>query len=84
MVIVFVPTLRLIGVLAVPDVTAMPFTVTVALLLAMVGVTVIVPVAFGTLSASVAGTVWPCEKPALVINENRVLFGDLASLTTTV
>lgn len=81
---VFAPTFNKIGADAWPEVTATVFTVTVAVLSAMVGVTEMVPVAFGTLSARVVGTVCPCEKPASVVNENKVLFGDLASFTTTV
>jgi len=49
-VIVFVPTFRLIGPDAVPDVTVVPFTVTVALASEVVGVTVMLVVALLTLA----------------------------------
>ena len=83
-VMVFVPTFS--GMLddGWPEVTAALFTVTVALASAIVGVTVMLLVAFGTLSVSVVGTVWPCDSPPLVASEYRVLFGDRATFTTTV
>jgi len=49
-VMVFSPTANSIGPEAVPDVTAVPFTVTVALLAEVVGVTVILLTPFTTLA----------------------------------
>ena len=67
MVMVLLPTLRFMALLAEPDATVAPFTVTVAVLSAMVGVTVMLLVAYGTLSVSVVGTVCPTDKPAFVL-----------------
>ena len=49
-VIVFAPTFSVMGPLAVPGVTATVLTVTVAVPLTIVGVTVMVPTEFGTLA----------------------------------
>ena len=84
MVTVLLPTFNGMPADGWPDVTATLFTVTVALLSAIVGVTVMLLVVLGTLSVKVVGTVCPCDNPPLVTSDASVLFGDRATFTFTV
>lgn len=84
MVMVLAPTLS--GMLAVgwPDVAVAPFTLMVAFASVVVAVTVNEVIELTTLSVMVAGTVAPCERPALVFSNDKVLIGDTTSVTTMV
>ena len=78
--ILFEPTLSVMAPEAWPDVTAVPFTVTVAVGSATVGVTVNEVIELITFSVIVDGTVVPCANPALVFTEARLLLYDWASV----
>ena len=82
MVMVLAPTAKVMAAEGFPEVTGVPFTVTVAVLSASVGVTVMLLIEFGTLSTCVVDTVCRFERPPLVVNDARVLFDERASFTT--